>query len=216
MDAPRRRGPPVTDFTQLRAESLEESATIIDLVDRTGVRDPDVPSWQYRLTLDIARAVAIADGQDAALTAVLRTVCRDAGWAVGQAWVPDETGAALQVRAFFSGAPVLDAFAQTSAATRLPRGTGIPGTVWASGLPVWVDDVVGHLSPAREHAALRSGLRAGAAFPISSDGRFLAVAEFFFLEAREGDRLALLRAAAVGAEIGSLIEARGRAAVADA
>jgi GAF domain-containing protein len=205
----------MNDIPQLRADSLEESATIIDLVDRSGVRDPDIPSWQYRLTIEIARAIADADGTSAALTALLRTVCREAGWAIGQAWVPDESGQHLLVAAFFSGAPALDAFALTGQGTRMPRGTGVPGTVWETGLPVWVEDVVGRLSPAREHAALRCGLRAGAAFPITSDGRFVAVAEFFFLEARKGDRLALLRAAAVGREIGPLIEARDRAAGTD-
>lgn len=190
--------------------SLDEIATVIDLVDRSGRHsDLDVPPWQYRLFAELARTIAVAPDTDEALRAVLEVLCRRAGWALGQAWVPSADGRHLTMRAFYSTAPVLAAFAETSHGVYLPFGVGVPGTVWATGLPAWVEDVEGHLTVAREHAALRIGLRAAGAFPIAHDRRVIAVAEFFFLEAREEDRLALLRAAAVGADLGPLIEARG-------
>lgn len=196
---------------------MEEIATVIDLVDRSGKHaDVDVPPWQYRLLVELGRAISVAPGTDEALEAILEVLCRRAGWALGQAWVPSQDGRVLTMRAFYSTAPALSPFAETSRGVRLPFGVGVPGTVWATGLPAWVEDVEGHLSVAREHAALRNGLRAAGAFPISHDRRVLAVAEFFFLEAREDDRLALLRAAAVGADLGPLIEARGRPADAEA
>lgn len=199
--------------TKRHAASLDEIATVIDLVDRSGRHaEMDVPPWQYRLFAELAREIAITPDTDAALHTILEVLCRRAGWALGQAWVPSEDGRHLTIRAFFSTAPALAPFAETSHGVYLPFGVGVPGTVWATGLPAWVEDVEGHLTAAREHAALRSGLRAAGAFPISHDRRVIAVAEFFFLEAREDDRLALLRAAAVGADLGPLIEARGREA----
>jgi hypothetical protein len=63
-------------------------------------------------------------------------------------------------------------------------GVGIPGRVWATGKPAAIPDVLLDLNFPRIAEAHRSGLHGALGLPVRDGEEVLAVAEFYFGEAR--------------------------------
>ena len=97
---------------------------------------------QVSLLQTIAMEVGAADDLSSALKVVLRRVCEKTGWVIGQAWIPRDDGTVLDCSpAWFSVATGLEKFREHSETTTFPPGVGLPGRVWSSKQPVWVQDV---------------------------------------------------------------------------
>ena len=62
---------------------------------------------------------------------------------------------------------------------RSVEGEGLPGQAWASGEPVWVEDVLAEPDFPRRLAAEAGGLRAAVAFPAVGGNEVRGVLEFF-------------------------------------
>src|SRR6185436_5988022 len=97
---------------------------------------------QLSLLLTIAMEVAAASDLSSALEVVLRRVCEKTGWVLGQAWVPNQNGTALDCgSAWFSPEATLENFTALSRNITFLPGVGLPGRVWKSQQPAWVQDV---------------------------------------------------------------------------
>ncbi|HEX9968937.1 MAG TPA: GAF domain-containing SpoIIE family protein phosphatase, partial [Acidimicrobiales bacterium] len=83
----------------------------------------------------------------------------------------------------------------------------VPGQVWETGHPVWVQDIAETDLPRRSVAA-ELGLHAVFGFPVMSEGRFLGVIEFFHREAKGIDADLLGVVATIGAQLGQFLERR--------
>jgi serine phosphatase RsbU (regulator of sigma subunit) len=84
---------------------------------------------------------------------------------------------------------------------------GLPGRVWATGLPEWIPDVVDDPNFTRAAVAAEGGLHGGFAVPIRRGPDVLGVLEFFASEIiREPDTDLLEMMAAVGAQVGQFID----------
>src|SRR6188768_2229295 len=90
------------------------------------------------ITLEVAAAGDLSD----ALEVVLRRVCEKTGWVLGQAWVPNREGTLLDcVPASFCSEGGLDEFRTASQGCHFISGEGLPGRVWKSKQPAWIEDV---------------------------------------------------------------------------
>lgn len=58
------------------------------------------------------------------------------------------------------------------------EGVGLPGMVWESGQPVWIDDLAKSDNFPRADGALRSGLRCAFSVPVVSESQVTASLEF--------------------------------------
>jgi signal transduction histidine kinase len=143
---------------------------------------------EISLLHSISMEMAAAEDLTGSLEVVLRRVCEKTGWAIGQAWVAPRGGDSLECSpAWFATAPGLEPFRVASQGTRLRRGVGLPGRVWASGQPAWIRDVTLDANFPRNQAAVAVGLKGALAIPIAGPEGVVAVIEFFVREPRQED-----------------------------
>jgi PAS domain S-box-containing protein len=114
--------------------------------------------------------------------------------------VPNQDGTILDfVAAWCCGDGELKPFRAVSEAFRFKPGVGLPGRVWKSKQPSWIEDVINDPNFPRSAAAQMAGLKTGVGIPILSGGKVIAVLEFFMRESREqSERLLSVIAAVAG------------------
>jgi len=162
---------------------------------------------QVSLLQTMIMEVAAAGDLSSALEVVVRRVCEKTGWALGQAWVPRQDGATLECSpAWFPGAGDLEGFRAASEGISFPPGVGLPGRVWSSKQPAWIEDVTHDPNFPRAEVAGEIGLQAALGIPILSGDEVLAVIEFFLREPRREDERLVKVIATVAAQLGLVIE----------
>jgi PAS domain S-box-containing protein len=167
---------------------------------------------QLNLFQTITRELAAADDLSSALQIVLRRVCEKTGWALGQAWVPNKEGTMLVCDSdWFCGGGDLQEFRVASEAIHFKPGVGLPGRVWDSKQPAWIEDVRQDSNFPRTTAARSIGLKAAVGIPILSGDKVIAVMEFFMRESRSENEQLVRVIVAVAAHLDLFIE-RKRAA----
>ncbi|WP_433222849.1 PAS domain-containing protein [Dactylosporangium sp. CS-047395] len=132
--------------------------------------------------LDVARTLAGAADLTEAAPALLAAVADALGWPMTELRLVDGVSDSLRLTARHT-APDVDASAITDGPLR--RGEGVTGTVWATGLPVWVPDL--RRSPmladpparARAEAYRDAGVRAMLGVPIDDGTTVVGVLSGF-------------------------------------
>jgi PAS domain S-box-containing protein len=167
---------------------------------------------QLSLLQTITMEVAAATDLSSALEVVLREVCEKMGWVLGHAWVPNPDAAVLDlVAAWYCGDGELKPFRSISEGSHFESGVGLPGRVWESKQPAWVEDVTNDPNFPRSAAARTASLKTGVAIPILSRRKVIAVLEFFMRESRSQNEQLVNVIVAVAAQLGLMME-RKRAA----
>jgi PAS domain S-box-containing protein len=167
---------------------------------------------QTDLLQTITIEVAAASNMASALEIVLREVCEKTGWVLSHAWVPSPDGVVLDfIAAWYCDDGELKPFRAVSEASHFKPGIGLPGRVWESKQPSWVEDVTNDPNFPRSIAARTARLKTGVGIPILSRGKVIAVLEFFMRESRAKNEQLVKVIAAVAAQLG-LVMARKRAA----
>src|SRR5437016_6046396 len=140
---------------------------------------------QLSLLQTITIEVAGVSDLPSVLEVVLRDVCEKTGWVLGNAWVSNPKGTALDlVSAWYCGDGELKPFRAASQASQFKPGVGLPGRVWESKQPAWIEDVTNDPNFPRSAAARTASLKTGVGIPILSRGKVIAVLEFFMRESR--------------------------------
>jgi PAS domain S-box-containing protein len=167
---------------------------------------------QLSLLQTISMEVAAASDLAAALKVVLREVCEKTGWVIGHAWVPNSDATNLDLLVgWYCGDGELKPFNAASEASHFKPGVGLPGRVWESKQPAWVEDVINDPNFPRAAAARSTRLKTGVAIPILSRRKVIAVLEFFMRESRSQNEQLVNVIVAVAAQLGLMME-RKRAA----
>ena len=145
----------------------------------------------------VARVLADAAGEADAYPRLIAAIGASLGWDTGALWQLD--GAALERVAAWNAPEPFDA-------TSLHPGEGLPGAVYTSGGPAWIADVTADAHRPRGASALRAGLHAAFAFPITSRDGVLGVVEFLSLRPRAPDDALLATMTSLGGRIGQAVE----------
>lgn len=161
---------------------------------------------ELSLLQTITMEVAAACDLSSALEVVLRRVCEKTRWAFGQAWVPNQEGTALDCGPAWLSGPDLAQFRVISQETHLTLGLGLPGRVWESKKPTWVEDVRADPNFPRMPAAKAVGLQTAVAIPILSADKVIAVIEFFMRESRQESERLVNVIAAVATQLDLVME----------
>jgi PAS domain S-box-containing protein len=157
---------------------------------------------QHATTRVLAEAGSLAD----ATPRILEAICTGLGWDFGALWYVETTAGLLRCVETWRRQ---DAFASFDAATRaslFPMGVGLPGRIWQSGRPAWIEDVVADANFPRAGAARTAGLHGAFGFPIVGPSGILGVIEFFSRQIREPDEDLLRMVEAVGSQVGQYVE----------
>src|SRR5205809_5547814 len=162
---------------------------------------------QLSLLQTITIEVAAADHFSSALEVVLRRVCEKTGWVIGQAWVPNRDGTALDCGpVWFCGNGELRNFRVASEASHFRLGIGLPGRVWESKQPAWIEDVRNDPNFPRTVTAKTIGLKTAVGIPILSGEKVIAVIEFFMRESRSKSEQLVKVIAAIAAQLNLVME----------
>src|SRR5437773_5402294 len=165
---------------------------------------------QLSLLQTITKELAVAEDRSSALEVVLRDVCEKTGWVLGHAWVPNTDGTVLELgSAWYCGDGDLKPFRAVSEAIQFKLGVGLPGRVWESKQPAWLEDVTNDPNFPRSAAARTAGLKTGVGIPILARSKVIAVLEFFMRESRSQNEQLVKVIAAVAAQLGLVMERKG-------
>jgi PAS domain S-box-containing protein len=158
---------------------------------------------QYAVTRVLAEAPTLAEAR----VGVLEALGDALGWQAGTAWIFDESADVLRATAFWSadGVDASDLHRLTIGST-FDRGEGLPGRVWESVEPQWIEDIDRELTAPRADAAARAGLHGALAFPVASDSGFIGMVEFFSHKVDRPDPELLTMLANIGAQIAQFSE----------
>jgi len=97
---------------------------------------------ELNLLLTLAEEIGEAPDLNSALTVALRLLCEHTKWVFGEAWMPNSDETLLEHGAtYHRGDEHLRAFELASTQSAFPPGVGLPGRVWSSMLPEWLQDV---------------------------------------------------------------------------
>ena len=156
----------------------------------------------------VSRVLAKATSFDETVASLLEEMGNSLGWVQGALWMVEEPARQLCCRKTWQAPEIASrVFAQTCEATRFSPGLGLPGRVWETGQPLWLEDLREDQNFPRIQAALQTGFRSAFAFPIrAARGRVVGVVEFFASRLHRLDPELLETSAALGRQIGQFLQ----------
>ena len=158
---------------------------------------------QYAVTSILAESLDLLDSA----RKILQTVCDSLDWEVGALWKVDETDGVLRcVEICHATSVATPEFDEVTRQTAFNKGLGLPGRIWESRKPFWVDNLVSDPNFPRAPVALREGLRGAFGFPILLGSEVWGLMEFFSPEVREPDEELLRLTAGIGGQIGQFTQ----------
>ncbi|MDZ7953797.1 PAS domain S-box protein [Nostoc sp. DedQUE09] len=195
--------------TLLSAEMIEIDGQWYVLGTAKDITERKQAENESRLLLLTTQAITRASDVNSALAVVLRLICHTIGWDFGEAWIPNKDRNVLEHSLGWYGyESSLEEFCQQSQTVKFALGEGLPGRVWQSQEPEWIEDVSKVTQPVflRSLQAAKVGFKAGFGVPILAGNQVLAVLVFFKRSSVLLDRRLLLLVSAVAAQLGGLIE----------
>lgn len=156
---------------------------------------------QYKTARALAECISLTD----AAPSILQSLCRVLGWDCGVFWGVDQKTDALRwVESWQESARHLGGLEAAQRQLTFPPGTGVAGTVWKTGKPVWIPDIASLDGPMKIAAA--SGLHTAVTFPIVSGNVVLSVMQLFSREVEQPDEQVLQMLLAIASQIGPLLD----------
>lgn len=165
--------------------------------------------WSEELSLlqSLTQLINEAPDFQSALHVALSKVCQVTNWDYGEVWLPHSENTVLECSpAWYSNTTTLELFRQASEKLTFSPNTGLPGRVWSSRQPHWIEDI--SVQPDASFVRLQAqvaGLKAGFGIPILIGERVLAVLTFFMTQSRTEDKHYLELVTAVATQLGLVL-----------
>jgi PAS domain S-box-containing protein len=164
---------------------------------------------ESRLVLQYAVTQILAESSDMNESArrILLAACENLNWEVGALWQVDQKAQVLRnMDICHVGSHESPEFDRLTRTITLAKGVGLPGRIWESGKPAWIENVLEDKNFSRAAAADHDGLHGAFGFPIMLGNQVTGVIEFFSSEIREPDNELLRLAGGIGGQIGQFTE----------
>ncbi|SHN35480.1 ATP-binding protein [Cryptosporangium aurantiacum] len=154
---------------------------------------------------ELATAQALADTSDlaAATTTTLAAIGTSLHWPHAELWLADELSGALTPIARWDE-PGREPIPRMS--EPVVGGSGLTGTVWKTGTPIWVADIA--TGPLSDPIAAGCGLHAALGVPVRSGERTIGVLTFYSAHAEEPESSLIAVLLGIAAQIGQYLERR--------
>ena len=141
------------------------------------------------------------------LQPALDAFCRATGWRVAQAWLPADARELVVAPAWYADGPGFEPLRELSERIRFARGEGLPGEVWVSCRPEWVQ-AFDRGDGGRAEVMRDLGLRAALGVPIVDRGELIAVLEFFSDTERPEDERTIGLVSILAGHLAALVSSR--------
>ena len=195
--------------TLLSAELIEIDAQQYVLATARDITEVKQALLETRLLLQATQAISKAVDIDSAFNLILRLICSHINWEFGEAWVPSSDGKVLEYSlGWYGDSDNLDDFCRDSETITFSKNIGLPGIVWESKQPYWIEDIsrISQRKFIRRDSALKAGLKSCFAVPILYQGEVLAILMIFKCSNNSLDKRLLELVGAVAAQLGGLIK----------
>jgi PAS domain S-box-containing protein len=150
-------------------------------------------------------AIAGSSSVEETASRVLGAICSNLGWRAGGFWLVDPKLDRLRCLATWPDDGTASGFLAVTREMTFTRGTGLPGRVWATGEPAWIEDVVNDPNFPRATVAKQTGLHGGFAFPIRRNDELVGIVEFFSESIAAVDHDLLATMASIAYQIGDFL-----------
>lgn len=172
-----------------------------------------------RFLLSTTQAIAQAEDFNAAISLMLRSCCEFIHWDLAEAWIPNADGTLLECfptecMSNLNGCsrcasdPGLEEFRHQSFSVTFAPSVGLPGRIWSSKQPQWIEDI--SVLPSqlfgRHQSASAVGLKAAFGVPIIVNDQVLAILVFFKRAAIPAQPHLLELVQSVATQVASLIQ----------
>jgi signal transduction histidine kinase len=157
--------------------------------------------------IEITRVLVDAETIDEVANTILEILCRNLSWTCAQLWRVDRQAGILRRSAGWCDSamgPI--AFEDLARFDSLERGAGLPGRIWQSRQPAWIEDIEADDNFPRSRVARRVGVRSAFGFPLIVSGEVSAVIELFSTQPRPAEEATLNIAATLGSHLGQFIQ----------
>lgn len=164
---------------------------------------------ESRLALQYAVTQILSNSNDFVESAqsILKAACDSLDWEVGALWKVDtQIGVLRFIDMCHATAIETREFDRLTQTSTFAKGQGLPGRIWASARPAWIENVVEDTNFPRAAAADREGLHGAFGFPVLVGGEVWGVIEFFSSEIREPDEELAMMVEGIGGQIGQFTE----------
>src|SRR3954471_9452725 len=164
---------------------------------------------EQRLTVqsEAGRILSQAESLASAAPDLLRAVCEGVRWDLGQLWIVDRQVNKLRwIACWHRDSFKLDEFVDASRTRFFSHGAGLPGRVWDSGAPEWIDEIANDRVFPRVTFAVQAQLNSAFGFPVKVGNEVSAVIEFFSAERQSNDDSLLELMSGIGNQIGQFVE----------
>lgn len=157
--------------------------------------------------VEIARVLVEAKTIDEVANTILEILCRNLSWTCAQLWRVDRQAGVLRRSAGWCDSTMgAMAFDDLARFVSIERGVGLPGRIWQSRQPAWIEDIEADDNFPRAPLARGVGLRSVFGFPLIVSGEVAAVIELFSIERRSAEEGMLNIAATLGSHLGQFIQ----------
>ncbi|GAC1618963.1 MAG: hypothetical protein NVS9B13_07550 [Candidatus Acidiferrum sp.] len=161
--------------------------------------------------VELMQLIAVAANEatcvDTALQFTLDRICEHTGWPVGHvSFCPAETGGKMIPSTLwhFDDASKFATFRQVTEGTPLAMGAGLSGRIAQSGKPAWIADINLDTNFPSSQTATDLGVKGAFGFPVLSQGKVVAVVEFFSNNIEKPDKELLEVMSSAGAQLGQV------------
>ncbi len=157
----------------------------------------------------ITTMAADTDSFEDSLQRCLDIVCDKMVWPIGHVYLPSEESHERLVPSDIWHLSMEDRNGELRdrlIGPILNRGEGLPGGVWESGEPQWIENVQEDSTLPRTKVFQELGIKGAFAFPIKLKHKVAAVLEFFNREQMSADDQTLLMVRTVGEQMGRVLE----------
>lgn len=163
---------------------------------------------ETRLLLEATQAISKSEDFESAIDLILGLICQTIEWNLGEAWIPSSDGVLRCARGRYVSDSSFSQFRKSSWQLTCAPGVGLPGRIWQSQQPEWIEDVFNAPEQVflRSEIAVNVGLKAAFGLPILADKQVLAILIFYREKVLESQPRLLELVSAVATQLGSLIQ----------
>ena len=188
----------VTSYQQ--DDSYIFNAFIHDISDKK--RATKVQKTQLEITQVLAEAADISE----ASTRIFKIIAKAFDWQFAALWCIDSEKMLLKSCDFwYEDLPGFTEFEQRCRQLTFTAGMGLPGQVWLSGQPVWIEKLETLKNFPRISEAIKSHLKSGLCFPVLAGSDYVGTIEFFSTNYKPVDQDLLTLISDIGLRLGFFI-----------
>jgi GAF domain-containing protein len=170
--------------------------------------------YEKQQQLELLETIAAASNQSTSIEATfglaIKEICKFTEWPLGQAYIVHRRGEDLRLDPLHvrhaADADALRPLMEATKAISFASGEGLPGRVFASATPAWLQHLATDRNFPRAGAVAACGINSGMAFPILVGRDVAAVVEFFSYKEQELDTALLTLLGQIGLQLGRVIE----------